>query len=160
MQPVSSLKEPKTLRMKQFVRDMNLNSLATLFWISCIVSPIVFAVVWRNPAHLLQIAYLPLAFIIAPIVFNFSPAGLWFSNVAYFIPILILLAPIALIYRLVPRPSWYIGVVPLQLIMFWYVQRHLPRLKRKEWGEFSRNTGMSLEEIEEALRTKSEGSAN
>jgi|LakMenEpi08Jun12_1017391.scaffolds.fasta_scaffold01954_2 hypothetical protein len=154
MQPLSSLKEPKTLSLKQFARDMTLDSLVTLFWICCIVCPIVFAIAWRNSAHLLQLAYLPLAFIIAPIVFNFSPVGLRLSNVVHFMPVLILLMPVALICRLVPVPSWYIGVVPLQLIFFWYTQRRLPRLKQKEWKEFSRNTGMSREEIEEALRAK------
>lgn len=150
-QPVSRLKDPRTLRTKQFARDINLDSLVTLFWISCIVCPIVFAITWRNPAHLLQIAYLPLAFLIAPIIFNFSPMRLWLSNVAYFIPALFLLLPVALIQRLVPTPSWYIIVVPFQLVLFWYVQRHLPKVKQQEWEEFSRSTGMSPEQIEERL---------
>ncbi len=150
-QPVSRLKDPRTLRTKQFARDMNLDSLSMLFWISCIICPIVFAVAWRNPAHLLQIAYLPLAFLVAPIVFNFSPMGLWLSNVAYFIPALFLLIPVALIYRLVSTPSWYIVVVPAQLALFWYVRRHLPKVKQHEWEEFSRNTGMSRQQIEDTL---------
>ncbi len=70
---------------------------------------------------------------------------------ASFIPIAIFLLPVALIHRLVPSPSWYIVVVPLQLILFWYVQRHLPKVKQQEWEEFSRNTGMSPEQIEEGL---------
>lgn len=135
----------RELCTKQFTREMNLDSLSALYWISCIVSPIVFAIAWRNPWHLLQVAYLPLAFIIATIVFNFSPAPMSLS-------VLILLVPITWIYRLIPHPSWYIGVIPLQLILFWYVQRYLPRLKQQEWVEFSQNTGISLEKVYESLR--------
>jgi hypothetical protein len=117
-QPVSRLRDPRTLGTKQFARDMNYDTLVALFWISCIVCPIVFAIAWKNPAHLLQIAYLPLSLLIAPILCNFSPMSLWLSNVAYFMPVVILLLPVALINRLAPAPSWYIAVVPLQLVLF------------------------------------------
>jgi len=150
-QPISRLRDPKTLRTKQFARDMSYDTLVTVFWISCIVCPIVFAIAWRSPAHLLQIAYLPLALLIAPILFSFSSRSLRFSNVVSFIPVVIFLLPVALIHRLVPTPSWYILVVPFQLVLFWYVRRHLPKVKQQEWEEFSRNTGMSQEQIEERL---------
>jgi hypothetical protein len=148
------LKDPKELQKKQFLRDMGIDSTINVFWVSCIICPIVFAIAWMNPAHLLQIAYFPLGFFIAPIVFNYKPLGNWYLNLLYFRPAVSLLLFVALIFKIVPTPYWYIGVVGLQLCVFWYVRRRLPMIKLQEWQEFSRNTGMSNKEIDEALKNK------
>jgi hypothetical protein len=139
-QPVFNLRDPQALRMKQSARDMSYDNVVRLFGITCVFLPIVFAIAWRNPAYLLQLAYLPFALLISPIVFSFSPVNRRMSNAMHFMPVLILLIPIALIHRLVPSPSWYIFVVPLQLILSWCTKRELPGMKRREWQGFSRVT--------------------
>jgi hypothetical protein len=149
---ISRLKDPKELLTKQFLRDMGYDTLINVFWVSCIICPIVFAIAWKNPAHLLQIAYLPLGFYIAPILFNFSPLNIWYLNLSYLRPAIILMLFVVLIFWIVPTPYWYIGVVGLQLRVFWFVRRRLPRVKQQEWEEFARNTGLSHKQIDAALK--------
>jgi hypothetical protein len=142
-QPVFKLRDPSTLRMKKSAKDMSFDTVVRLFGMTCVFLPIAFTIAWKNPAYLLQLAYLPFALLISPIVFNFSPVNRWMSNVIHFMPVLILLIPIAFIHHIVPSPSWYIAVVPLQLILSWFTspKRWLAKIKRREWQEFSRFTG-------------------
>ena len=140
-QPVFKPRDSSTLRMKQSAKDMSVDIVVRLFGITCVFLPIAFAITWKNPAYLLQLAYLPFVLLISPIVFSFSPVNRRISNLMHFMPVLILLIPIALIHRIVPSPSWYIGFVSLQLILPWFTKRGPAMIKRREWQEFSRITG-------------------
>lgn len=144
LQPVAKLTDPKHLRTKQFMRKMNADSLILMAWIFSIIAPIVFSFLYKNPVHLLQIAYLPLSFFIGPIIYNpIVPPTAIFG--------IILIALIGLINHLAPDPNWFILIVPAQIWIFWYATRHLPSLHSREWNEFIQNTGMTEEEIKKAL---------
>lgn len=142
-QPVFKLRDPSTLRVKKSAKDMSFDKVVRLFGITCAFLPIAFAITWKNPVYLLQLAYLPFALLISPIVFSFSPVNRRISNVMHFMPVLILLIPIAIIHHVVPSPAWYIWVIPLQVILSWCAspKRVIARVKRRDLQEFSRFTG-------------------
>ena len=86
------------------------------------------------------------------ILFNFKPLSLWVSNVFYFVPFAITLAPIAIVTTLIPEPTWFQVVIPIQFIIYWKVNRDIPRRTNEEWRMFKERNGYTSEDIEQMLK--------
>lgn len=152
LDPIAKLTDPKKLRTKQFMRKMNWNTIILFFWLLAIVCPVVFAFQSNNIAQILKICYIPLSIMASGILFNFKPLSLWVSNVFYFVPFAITLAPIAIVTTLIPEPTWFQVVIPIQFIIYWKVNRDIPRRTNEEWRMFKERNGYTSEDIEQMLK--------
>ena len=71
--PISKLRDPNNLKMKQFTRSMTLDNTLSIFFFSAIITPIILAFALKDISQIWKIIYLPAAFISCPSLFNIQP---------------------------------------------------------------------------------------
>jgi len=152
LDPIEKLTDPKKLRAMQFARKMNWDSVIMLFWLAAIVCPVVFAFQWHSIAQILKLCHIPLSVMAAGVLFNFRPLPLWFSNIVYFVPFAIVLAPVAILSVLLPEPAWFQVVIPIQFAIYWKVNRDIPWKVKEEWRRFTKQNNCTAEDVERMLQ--------
>ena len=159
--PISNLKDPNSLRMKQYARAMYLDNTLSIFFVSALITPIILAFALKDFYQIFKIIYLPAAFFSCPSLFNIQPTKSFPTLISmliglYLPTILVPLIPALIVNYFIPEPSLFILIIPLHYFLYWYTQRWVPRTNRLEWLLFKKSTGMSDEDIEESLKRTSE----
>jgi hypothetical protein len=159
---VGAQTDPSLLWEYQIERRRQWDALHGFVGLFALVAPICLAIVRSELPQILKIIYFFFAFFFAVMVDALLSATSFFSAVlslaACFFYYLAFFPALQWIYKLNPKPEWYVSVIPILIVLNITIDTLIPQKERSEWRWIKANVDFSDHQLQ--LLAKEKGIAS